>query len=333
MSSYNLLDFQVSDSDDDDPVPPANVRRSSRVLARDSPWLNHPSEQILELLEKQGILVKSGTPREDLLSMALSILGTPSISDQEDIASPEAPAQPKKASRKRPAKPPPSQPGKRVYKAPTRSQPSASQIQTSPVSDQSIVEAILSLTSTVKGLEARMEAFERPSTSTPAASLNISAFSHAPLPSTSSFLPAAFRPPAHSAGAPLTKASALAGLHTFNLASALPAQDPGVQAAMPNSQPGADTMPSVHRPNSGLNVDLDSLLASARVYMEKGDLAFSAILFSSHFYNVFLKHSKTDTSGSGVSLRVSKWSVAAGSQPPNIPATPFASALQRQQPL
>ncbi|XP_041944540.1 uncharacterized protein LOC121706650 [Alosa sapidissima] len=233
MSSYNLLDFQVSDSDDDDPVPPANVRRSSRVLTRDSPWLNHPSEQILELLEKQGIPVKSGTPREDLLSMALSILGTPSISDQEDIASPEAPAQPKKASRKRPAKPPPSQPGKRAYKAPTRPQSSASQIQTSPASDQSIVDAILSLTSTVKGLEARMEAFERPSTSTPAASLNISAFSHAPLPSTSSFLPAAFRPPAHSAGAPLTEAFALAGLHTFNLVSALPAQDPGRRFVSP----------------------------------------------------------------------------------------------------
>ncbi|XP_041922810.1 uncharacterized protein LOC121686960 [Alosa sapidissima] len=203
------------------------------LASRDSPWSNHPSEQILELLEKQGIPVKSGTPREDLLSMALSILGTLSISDQEDIASPEAPAQPKKASRKRPAKPPPSQPGKRAYKAPTRPQPSASQIQTSPASDQSIVDAILSLTSTVKGLEARMEAFERPSTSTPAASLNISAFSHAPLPSTSSFLPAAFRPPAHSAGAPLTEASALAGLHTFNLASALPAQDPALTAIPP----------------------------------------------------------------------------------------------------
>ncbi|XP_076158650.1 uncharacterized protein LOC143141830 [Alosa pseudoharengus] len=282
MSSFDPLEFQLSDSDDDI-IPPSgspSFRRSARVLVRDSPWSSYPSDHILGLLEDQGIPVHSDIRREDLLTLAFNSLGDPSAFAPEDPAppEPEVPAQPKKASRKRPAKSPPPRPAKRASKASAQPQPSTSQHHSSPADDQSVVQAIQYLTKSVKGLEARMKAFENPnlpSTSRPSTSSTTSpTFSAWPstlLPSTSSSQPADVLPPAHSTAVPRSEASAVAGTHSFNLATALPAQIPARTVMQPLFAPklSAGTCHRLFR-----RIPVNSLGVATRKYSGKKRLIF-----------------------------------------------------------
>ncbi|KAK2907382.1 hypothetical protein Q8A67_006367 [Cirrhinus molitorella] len=102
MSQNPLVDFEISDSDDELVLPSPTVRRSSRLLSRDSPWARWPSEKIISTLEAAGIPFNTDMPRQDLLLLASNILGCPPSVYEEELQ--VSPGPPKQTGGKRSAK-------------------------------------------------------------------------------------------------------------------------------------------------------------------------------------------------------------------------------------
>ncbi|KAK2892419.1 hypothetical protein Q8A67_012407 [Cirrhinus molitorella] len=81
MSQNPLVDFEISDSDDELVPPSPTVRRSSRLLSKDSPWALWP---FISTLEAAGIPFNRDMPRQDLLLLASNVLGCPpSVYEEE----------------------------------------------------------------------------------------------------------------------------------------------------------------------------------------------------------------------------------------------------------
>ncbi|KAK2872925.1 hypothetical protein Q8A67_022822 [Cirrhinus molitorella] len=78
MSQKPLVDFAISDDSDEDTVPPSPVslRRSTRILSRESPWVQWPSEKIAATLLDFGIPVSSDLTHDDLILLASNALAS-----------------------------------------------------------------------------------------------------------------------------------------------------------------------------------------------------------------------------------------------------------------
>ncbi|KAK2889073.1 hypothetical protein Q8A67_014448 [Cirrhinus molitorella] len=103
MSQKPLVDFDISDDSDEDTVPPSPVslRRSTRILTRESPWVQWPSEKIVATLLDYGIPVSSDLTHDDLILLASNTLGSlPAPSSDASKAIMVPPAQPIQTGRK-----------------------------------------------------------------------------------------------------------------------------------------------------------------------------------------------------------------------------------------
>ncbi|XP_076158563.1 uncharacterized protein LOC143141734 [Alosa pseudoharengus] len=187
MSLKEIASLPISDSYDDDMIPPSPSpkRRSTRVLARESPWAGRPSEQMINLLEGRGIPIQSGTSREDLLIMASQILGNPAPDHHPDK---------------------PTSPGPDVQPCLQRQAGTLGE----PVSDQ-ILQAIHVLSQSVKGLETRMTNFENIA-SGPSTSSSAPASQHFPTDPTvqNQSTPSTALPPLQGSSAAVTPSTASA---------------------------------------------------------------------------------------------------------------------------
>ncbi|KAK2899176.1 hypothetical protein Q8A67_010594 [Cirrhinus molitorella] len=231
MSQKPLVDFAISDDSDEDTVPPSPVslRRSTRILSRESPWVQWPSEKIAATLLDFGIPVSSDLTHDDLILLASNALGSLSASTSDASEAMAPPAQPIQTGRKRTAKSsPPLQHKKPRTSAPTPPPPT---IPDSASANAQLSKAILQLTETVKGFETRLGIFESafasrapgpsiPSTSSGSVSPSVDPFSSA-APFTSSATSATAPAPALT---PLQTAATSLPTAAFSLSTALPAQ-------------------------------------------------------------------------------------------------------------
>ncbi|KAK2891370.1 hypothetical protein Q8A67_014013 [Cirrhinus molitorella] len=122
MFKKPLVDFAISDDSDEDTVPPSPVslRRSTRILSRESPWVQWPSEKIAATLLDFGIPVSSDLTHDDLILLASNALGSLSASTSDASEAMAPPAQPIQTGRKHTAKSsPPLQHKKPRTSAPT----------------------------------------------------------------------------------------------------------------------------------------------------------------------------------------------------------------------
>ncbi|KAL1276974.1 hypothetical protein QQF64_023647 [Cirrhinus molitorella] len=257
MSQKPLVDFAISDDSDEDTVPPSPVslRRSTRILSRESPWVQWPSEKIAATLLDFGIPVSSDLTHDDLILLASNTLGSLSASTSDASEAMAPPAQPIQTGRKRTAKSsPPLQHKKPRTSAPTPPPPT---IPDSASANAQLSKAILQLTETVKGFETRLGIFE-------------SAFaSRAPGPSIPSTSSASVSPSVDpfSSAAPFTSSA--------TLSTALPAQVFG----RPFVPPAAASVSPKLRSNiiSGKDINLAALLlpspAIDRQMVDCGDVA------------------------------------------------------------
>ncbi|KAK2905534.1 hypothetical protein Q8A67_007333 [Cirrhinus molitorella] len=229
MSQKPLVDFAISDDSDEDTVPPSPVslRRSTRILSRECPWVQWPSEKIAATLLDFGIPVSSDLTHDDLILLASNALGSLSASTSDASEAVAPPAQPIQTGRKRTAKSsPPLQHKKPRTSAPTPPPPT---IPDSASANAQLSKAILQLTETVKGFETRLGIFESafasrapsiPSTSSASVSPSVDPFSSA-APFTSSATSATAPAPALT---PLQTAATSLPTAAFSLSTALPAQ-------------------------------------------------------------------------------------------------------------
>ncbi|KAA0717587.1 hypothetical protein E1301_Tti013802 [Triplophysa tibetana] len=159
MSKKPLVDCDFSDSDDDQPPSsPANVRRSSRIQNRDSPWAQWPTEKIMTTLELQGIPVDKELEREDLILLAANALGNPAVLAVDVPAiSTTIPLQTKQGGRKRAAKSSSPKSAKRPKPSTSTSSPSHSQ---ADVQNQ-LLQIVQGLSEIVKSLGNRLGVFEK----------------------------------------------------------------------------------------------------------------------------------------------------------------------------
>ncbi|KAL1282097.1 hypothetical protein QQF64_000900 [Cirrhinus molitorella] len=290
MSQKPLVDFAISDDSDEDTVPPSPVslRRSTRILSRESPWVQWPSEKIAATLLDFGIPVSSDLTHDDLILLASNALGSLSASTSDASEAMAPPAQPIQTGRKRMAKSsPPLQHKKQRTSAPTPPPPT---IPDSASANAQLSKAILQLTETVKGFETRLGNFESafgsrapgpsiPSTSSASVSPSVDPFSSAApflLPtaafSLSTALPAQVFAPALT---PLQTAATSLPTAAFSLSTALPAQVFG----RPFVPPAAASVSPKLRSNiiSGKDINLAALLlpspAIDRQMVDCGDVA------------------------------------------------------------
>ncbi|KAL1252705.1 hypothetical protein QQF64_017398 [Cirrhinus molitorella] len=282
MSQKPLVDFAISDDSDEDTVPPSPVslRRSTRILSRESPWVQWPSEKIAATLLDFGIPVSSDLTHDDLILLASNALGSLSASTSDASEAMAPPAQPIQTGRKRTAKSsPPLQHKKPRTSAPTPPPPT---IPDSASANAQLSKAILQLTETVKGFETRLGIFESafasrapgpsiPSTSSASVSPSVDPFSSA-APFTSSATSATAPAPALT---PLQTAATSLPTAAFSLSTALPAQVFG----RPFVPPAAASVSPKLRSNiiSGKDINLAALLlpspAIDRQMVDCGDVA------------------------------------------------------------
>lgn len=157
MTQKSIADFDLTDSEEDLVVPsPPAVRRSSRIQCRDSPWVQWPSEKIINTLEAQGIPLNSNLSKDDLPLLASNTLDGSLVTPANPLpTSPTPSAQPKLAGRK-------------TYSQVVFSQSSQTTIpiSSSPPSHGSadinsqLIQVIHSFSETVKGLDSRLKNVE-----------------------------------------------------------------------------------------------------------------------------------------------------------------------------
>ncbi|XDV36891.1 hypothetical protein PO909_006605 [Leuciscus waleckii] len=225
MSTDTPVVCDYSDSDDDFvPPSPLPTRRSSRIQGRGSPWASWPSEDIIIAVEAAGIPISRGLSREDLLNLAFNTLGNPPQPAPHSPATAPAPGQTKQAGKKRTAKSSSPHPAKRSM---LHSQASTSLDPSEPAAvNYQILQAVQSLSQTVKTLESKMSKFEHSlnnsNSSVPA--INVSAISQLP-PSAIGL--------SDTSNAPSTSALPTFQTSSFNLSSAVPAQSFGRRFVSP----------------------------------------------------------------------------------------------------
>ncbi|XDV29423.1 hypothetical protein PO909_032553 [Leuciscus waleckii] len=253
MSTDAPVVCDYSDSDDEFiPPSPLPTRRSSHIQCRGSPWASWPSEDIIIAVEAAGIPISRGLSREDLLLLAFNTLGNPPEPAPHSPTIAPAPGQTKQAGRKRIAKSSSPHPAKRSTQ---HSQASTSLDPSEPAAVNSqILQAVQSLSKTVKTLESKM-------------SNNVSAMSQVPpsaiglsdslnMPSTSAM--PTFLQPIEST---FQDASATPETSSFNLSSAVPAQSFGRRFV----SPAAATVSPLIR----ANIVQDTVLMQASLPSEK----------------------------------------------------------------
>ncbi|KAK2907347.1 hypothetical protein Q8A67_006332 [Cirrhinus molitorella] len=220
MSQKPLVDFAISDDSDEDTVPP------SRILTRESPWVQWPSEKIVATLLDFGIPVSSDLTHDDLILLASNALvSLPASSSDASEAIMAPPAQPIQTGRKRSAKSSSPLQHKKPRNSPPPSLDSAS-------ANAQLSKAILQLTETVKGFETHLGFYKSafascapgpsiPSTSFASVSVSPSVLDpiSSAAPSTSSAT-STFAP----AQTPLQNAATSLPTAAFNLSTALTAQ-------------------------------------------------------------------------------------------------------------
>ncbi|XDV45281.1 hypothetical protein PO909_013401 [Leuciscus waleckii] len=201
-------------------------------------------------LESAGIPISQGLSREDLLLLAQNTLGNPPGS-VTNIETPSAPGHSKQAGRKRTAKSSSPHPGKRTTPHvratvhPDITEPDGFNSQ--------LLQAVQSLSRTVKGLESRMSKFE-----------HSTAISNDPNPAINFAVTPQFRPSASGlkpAQTPFQDVSAPPETSSFNLSTAAPAQLFGRRFV----SPAAATV----SPHIRTNIIQDSNLMQASLPPEK----------------------------------------------------------------
>jgi hypothetical protein len=282
MSNDTPIVCDYSDSDDEFiPPSPLPTRRSSRLQCRDSPWATRSTEELYSTLESVGIPISQGLSREDLLLLAQNTLGNPPESTT-GIATPSASGHSKQAGRKRTAKSSSPHPTKRTtLHART---PASSDITEPDGINIQLLQAVKSLSQTVKGLESRMANYERPAansndqnaainaTVTPQFRPPTSGLSDLPSFASTSSAPSTFLQPAQT---PFQDISAPPETSSFNLSTATPAQSFGRRFV----SPAAATVSPHIRSNiiQGKDINLASLLlpspAVDRKMVDCGDVA------------------------------------------------------------
>ncbi|KAL1250506.1 hypothetical protein QQF64_018302 [Cirrhinus molitorella] len=271
MSQKPLVDFAISDDSDEDTVPP------SRILTRESPWVQWPSEKIVATLLDFGIPVSSDLTHDDLILLASNALvSLPASSSDASEAIMAPPAQPIQTGRKRSAKSSSPLQHKKPRNSPPPSLDSAS-------ANAQLSKAILQLTETVKGFETHLGFYKSafascapgpsiPSTSFASVSVSPSVLDpiSSAAPSTSSAT-STFAP----AQTPLQNAATSLPTAAFNLSTALTAQVFG----RPFVPPAAASVSPKMRSNiiSGKDINLAALLLPSptieRQMVDCGDVA------------------------------------------------------------
>nr|XP_055074593.1 uncharacterized protein LOC129454107 [Misgurnus anguillicaudatus] len=282
MSQKTLVDFEISDSDDNTvpPSPSASPRRSSRIQARVCPWNHWPSDKIIHTLEDFGIHARSDLSRTDLVLLASNTIGNPPAEPTDSSpAANTTQAHPKPAAKKRTAKSS-SPPAKKSKSSTSTLSPSHD----SRGSNSQLLKAIQGLTENVKNLQNRMGAFEavlatQPGTSLPSTSTGSRALSAPPSfpdlptgPSTSSVTPAF---PPSTTQIPFQSVPLPSVTPHFTLSTAVAAQSFG----RPFVPPAAVTVSQKMRSDiiNGKNINLAALLlpspAVDRQMVDCGDVA------------------------------------------------------------
>lgn len=285
MSQQPVVVCDYSESDDDIALPsPAATRRSIRLQNRDSPWTQWSSERIINTLQAAGIPINQDLSRDDLVLLAFNTLGSPPESPADTAQSFSATSgQSKTTGRKRSAKSSSPRPVKKHMTLAQASQPPTNYGAVD--ANTQLIQAVKSLSDTVKVLESKMAIFENavagcaPGSTPPFFS---SVFPTAPHHASGSNDQISAPSTSHGVQAPNQSASTssqdinapLSSSH-YNLSTAVPAQAYGRRFV----SPAAVTVSPLTRQNiiQGKDINLASLLlpspAIDRQMVDCGDVA------------------------------------------------------------